>query len=106
MKSGMQNYFFLASFTFRSKALVIVKKIRDPDKNSSRIQGGKKHQIPDPDPQHCRYLMDTGALLLFTERTALSPVFLYGTPGRAIALLPAVGHTEPSLNFLYRCRPC
>jgi hypothetical protein len=54
----MQIYFFLASYAFRSKVLpvvlVIVKKIRDPKsgirKNSSRIriQGVKKHQIPDP----------------------------------------------------------
>jgi hypothetical protein len=44
MKSGMQTYFFLASYAFRSNVLVlvIVKKISDPGsgKNSSRI--------PDP----------------------------------------------------------
>jgi hypothetical protein len=40
MKVGMQTYFFLASYAFRSKVLVIVKKIRDPGsgKNSSRIR--------------------------------------------------------------------
>jgi hypothetical protein len=31
--------------------------IRDPEKihpgSGSRIQGVKKHRIPDPDPQHC-----------------------------------------------------
>jgi hypothetical protein len=29
--------------------------IRDPEKtySGSRIQGPKRHQIPDPDPQHC-----------------------------------------------------
>ncbi len=29
--------------------------IRDPEKNysGSRIQGSKRHRIPDPDPQHC-----------------------------------------------------
>jgi hypothetical protein len=29
--------------------------IRDPEKNhsGSRIQGSKRHWIPDPDPQHC-----------------------------------------------------
>jgi hypothetical protein len=29
--------------------------IRDPEKTyfGSRIQGSKKHRIPDPDPQHC-----------------------------------------------------
>jgi hypothetical protein len=34
MKSGMQTYFFLASYAFRNKilVLVIVKKIRDPEK--------------------------------------------------------------------------
>jgi hypothetical protein len=41
MKSGMQTYFFLASYASRSKVLdiVIVKKIRDPEKFT-----------PDPDP--------------------------------------------------------
>jgi hypothetical protein len=30
-------------------------RIRDPEKtySGSRIQGSKRHQIPDPDPQHC-----------------------------------------------------
>jgi hypothetical protein len=34
MKSGMQAYFFLASYVYRSKVLVlrIVKNIRDPEK--------------------------------------------------------------------------
>jgi hypothetical protein len=32
MKSGMQTYFLLASYAFRSKVLVIVKKILDPEK--------------------------------------------------------------------------
>ncbi len=27
--------------------------IRDPEKNLFRIQGSKRHRIPDPDPQHC-----------------------------------------------------
>jgi hypothetical protein len=29
--------------------------IRDPEKtfSGSRIRGSKRHQIPDPDPQHC-----------------------------------------------------
>jgi hypothetical protein len=29
--------------------------IRDPGKNysGSRIQGSKRHRIPDPNPQHC-----------------------------------------------------
>jgi hypothetical protein len=32
--------------------------IRDPEKtySGSRIQGSKRHQIPDPDPQHCIFL--------------------------------------------------
>jgi hypothetical protein len=35
--------------------------IRDPEKtySGSRIQGSKKHRIPDPDPQHCLFLMLT-----------------------------------------------
>jgi hypothetical protein len=41
------NLLFLASYAFRSKVLVLVKKIRDP--------GGKNHRILDPDPQHCCY---------------------------------------------------
>jgi hypothetical protein len=47
MKCGMQTYFFLVSYAFRSKVLglVILKKIRDP------VPGGKK--VPDSDPQHC-----------------------------------------------------
>jgi hypothetical protein len=36
---------FFASYAFRSKVLVIVKKIRDPERNSSRIQEVKKHRI-------------------------------------------------------------
>jgi hypothetical protein len=41
MKSGMQTYFFLASYAFRSKVLVlfIFKNIRDPE---------TIHRIPDP----------------------------------------------------------
>ncbi len=29
--------------------------IRDPEKtySGSRIQGSKRHRIPDPEPQHC-----------------------------------------------------
>jgi hypothetical protein len=29
--------------------------IRDPEKtySESRIQGSKRHRLPDPDPQHC-----------------------------------------------------
>ncbi len=32
--------------------------IRDPEKTHSgfRIQGSKRHRIPDPDPQHCKIL--------------------------------------------------
>jgi hypothetical protein len=56
MKSGTQTYVFLASYAFRSKILilVVVKKIRDPDKNSSRTPGVKKHRILDP--EHWRNL--------------------------------------------------
>jgi hypothetical protein len=56
MKGGMQTYFFLASYAFRSKVLVfvIVKKIRiRVPGTGSRTQGIKKHLIPDQDPQHC-----------------------------------------------------
>jgi hypothetical protein len=33
--------------------------IRDPEKtySGSRIQGSKRHLIPDPDPQHCYALI-------------------------------------------------
>jgi hypothetical protein len=60
MKSGMQTYFILVSYAFRSKVLIllIVKKIRDPEKIHPRSRGVKKDQVPDPDPQHCsRYLI-------------------------------------------------
>jgi hypothetical protein len=45
MKSGKQTYFFLASYGFRSKVLVlvIVKKIQDPEKLlPDQDPGGKK----------------------------------------------------------------
>jgi hypothetical protein len=51
IKSGMQTYFFVASYGFRSKVivLVIVKKIRLPEKihpdPDPEIQGLKKHRI-------------------------------------------------------------
>jgi hypothetical protein len=38
-KCGMLAYFFLASYAFMIKVLVMAKKIRDPEKNSFRIQG-------------------------------------------------------------------
>jgi hypothetical protein len=48
--------------------------IRDPEKtySGSRIQGSKRHRIPDPDPQHCSsvrqspydYKIGTGIVLL------------------------------------------
>jgi hypothetical protein len=46
MKSGMQTYFFLDSYAFRTKVpvLVLVKKTWDPE---SEI---RKKFIPDPDP--------------------------------------------------------
>jgi hypothetical protein len=38
--------------------------IQDPEKtySGSRIQGSKRHRIPDPDPQHC--LAGTGTVVL------------------------------------------
>jgi hypothetical protein len=35
--------------------------IQDPEKtySGSRIQGSKRHRIPDPDPQHCFERRDT-----------------------------------------------
>ncbi len=35
--------------------------IRDPVKtySGSRIQGSKRHRIPDPDPQHCPKVFQT-----------------------------------------------
>jgi hypothetical protein len=37
--------------------------IRDPEKSysGSRIQGSKRHRIPDPDPQHCGKDSDLGS---------------------------------------------
>jgi hypothetical protein len=65
MKSGMQTYFFLASYAFRSKGLVlvIVKTIRDPRSGIRKKlipdpdPGVKKQRIPDPDQQHCRNIL-------------------------------------------------
>jgi hypothetical protein len=55
MKSGKQTYYvFLASYALRSKVLVSVmfKKIWGPKSGKNlyriRIQGVKKHRIPDP----------------------------------------------------------
>jgi hypothetical protein len=54
MKSGMQTY-FLASYDSRSKALVTVKKIRDPRSGKlipdpgSPIRAIKKYRILDPE---------------------------------------------------------
>jgi hypothetical protein len=46
MKSGMQTYFFIASYVLRSKVLVLgIRKKFIPD------PGGKNHRILDPDPQ-------------------------------------------------------
>jgi hypothetical protein len=49
MKNGMQTYFFLASYAFRSKVLVlvIVKKIRDPEKfhPGSRVEKSTRYRI-------------------------------------------------------------
>jgi hypothetical protein len=54
MNSGMQTFFFLASYGFMSKVLVlfipVVKKIRDPE-NFFPDPGVIK--APVPDPQHC-----------------------------------------------------
>jgi hypothetical protein len=38
--------------------MVLGSGIRDPEKtySGSRIQGSKRHRIPDPDPQHRLYL--------------------------------------------------
>jgi hypothetical protein len=42
--------------------------IRDPEKihpgSGSRIQGVKKHRIPDPDPQHCSNQSDIRIFLV------------------------------------------
>jgi hypothetical protein len=50
----LHEKFFLVYYDFRNKVLVLVmvKKIRDPEKihpgSGSRIQRAKKHRIPDP----------------------------------------------------------
>ncbi len=42
-------------FTVFTQKMSLVSEIRDPEKtySGSRIQGSKRHRIPDPDPQHC-----------------------------------------------------
>ncbi len=44
--------------------------IRDPEKtySGSRIQGSKRHRIPDPDPQHCKTVGLTILLFLLDYR--------------------------------------
>jgi hypothetical protein len=52
-----KNYRYLFScFLWFQEEVFKVKNITHPvsGKNSSRIQGVKKHRIPDPDPQHWR----------------------------------------------------
>jgi hypothetical protein len=39
--------------------------ISDPDFYQSRIQGSKRHRIPDPDPQICLYLKFKKNLMFF-----------------------------------------
>jgi hypothetical protein len=54
-----KNYrtFFQKNRQKALKTMVLGSGIRDPGsgKNLSRIQGSKRHLIPDPDPQHCNY---------------------------------------------------
>jgi hypothetical protein len=62
IKIGMQTYFCLASYGFRSKVLVLVKKIQDPGSGKNKVHprsgsGGKKHRLPDP--QHWTYQVPT-----------------------------------------------
>jgi hypothetical protein len=45
--------------------------IRDPEKtySGSRIQGSKRHRIPDPDPQHLMYCLKVLDVLFSGEKT-------------------------------------
>jgi hypothetical protein len=47
MKSGMQTYFFSCFICFQEQSLSLIHSQKDPGsgKNSSRIQGVKKHRI-------------------------------------------------------------
>jgi hypothetical protein len=52
---------------FTQKIVIKLSKIWDPEKtySGSRIQGSKRHQIPDPDPQHCWF----GYLELYWDKS-------------------------------------
>jgi len=53
-------------------------RIRDPEKThpGSRIQGSKKHRIPDPDPQHWSKVVsiDRPPFKVFMPRISAKPV--------------------------------
>ncbi len=64
--------------------------IRDPEKtySGSRVQGSKRHRIPDPDPQHW----------FFSHRTNIGDSILHaGIGGPAGGVLPIV-YGEPDLE--------
>jgi hypothetical protein len=53
--------------------MVLGSGIRDPEKtfSGSRIQGSKRHRIPDPDPQQCRKLSEFCSELIRREEKCL-----------------------------------
>jgi hypothetical protein len=63
--------FTLKIITKRSKIWVLDPRseIRDPEKtySGSRIQGSKRHRIPDPDLQHCIYVFPLFPSLLISK---------------------------------------
>jgi len=51
----IEIFFQKLSIGYALKNMGLGSEIRDPKKiySGSRIQGSKRHRIPDPDPQHC-----------------------------------------------------
>jgi hypothetical protein len=64
--------------------------IRDPEKthSGSRIQGSKRHRIPDPDPQHC-LVQDWVPTFLDLKHSYLSPLKHKETQRIQVEVLPS-----------------
>jgi hypothetical protein len=87
--------------------MVLGSGIRDPESgirnpgsgktySGSRIQGSKRHRIPDPDPQHCFHVyqvpqvqQSAGVTHLWSKSACLHVALEHEHPVEAVALLAA-----------------